>query len=253
MDADEIEARLRIKASKPQPLLRKAAKRNQPPPLLKKPAKRNQPHNLKDLEQPVAQTPAQKPRKTKQPHNRAKPVAQTPTQHCMMSQDANTPEDAEDRGLAKSSTAPQHKKLGDKKIPAKPKKRKRALPEPTQAMMPLKWPRYKSEFSGMDFAMCKLKIPRDDFKKVIEVGADFAGINGVGVAMRQLGCPVTFKFLTDQDDACQRMLRNHFVADIHGGDVANHPASALPRVDVYVITAPCQAYSSAGALQLQLK
>ncbi len=114
-----------------------------------------------------------------------------------------------------------------------------------------------SKCKGLEQALPGLLPPSvrpDDLnKKQLTVGCDFAGVCGPAIALGMLGVDFEILWCSDNNMACQRMLKYHFGPGSIGpqilGDVEDVVPSQLAKVDIYIATPPCQSFSSAGKQQ----
>ena len=81
----------------------------------------------------------------------------------------------------------------------------------------------------------------------LRVGTDFSGMETPILALRNLGVDFTHIFSSDNEPACERLIRYHFKPEHFYNDMLARKPKETPACDVYCFCAPCQKFSTAGS------
>ena len=84
------------------------------------------------------------------------------------------------------------------------------------------------------------RVPR-----VIHIGMDFAGMGTLAIAARRTELKSKVTFASDNNDACQKVLRAMGVSTIFG-DVATRSVKDAPSCHIFSMSPPCVTFSSEG-------
>ena len=87
-------------------------------------------------------------------------------------------------------------------------------------------------------------------ERILTLGADFAGLDTAAFALERLGVPFKHSFSADFDKDVQKFIQHHHRPEHLLGDISQRDydvdGKSPPSVSLYVVSPPCEPFSSAG-------
>ena len=85
--------------------------------------------------------------------------------------------------------------------------------------------------------------------KVIKMGSDFSGLDAAAAALKRMGVKYSSEFMCDNSKHSKNILSNVYAPKRFFDDIMDRDEEALPDVDLYIWTPPCQDVSPVGQRQ----
>ena len=81
------------------------------------------------------------------------------------------------------------------------------------------------------------------------MGSDSSGLDAAAAALKRMGVKYSSEFMCDNSKHCKKILSNVYAPKRFFNDIMDRDEEALPDVDLYIWTPPCQDVSPAGQKQ----